>query len=206
MDASLTNHGRPCLLYEGFRFRLDRVTKSTKLWRCTKRACQARCKTQLDGSFISFTNHHNHEENSVRSIEVHKLRQGCKRRAADDLLERPSKIIGLELQNGTAEEGDMLPNDMIGIRRAVYRERRKKTPKLPKNREETHQCLRDYVLESSRGEAMIQVNDEDSGIIVFTTRTNLEFLCNEDDVLFFWRWHFQLLSKLLSAALHPPWF
>ncbi|KAL8585382.1 hypothetical protein ACOMHN_053472 [Nucella lapillus] len=132
MEASLTNHGRPCLLHEGFRFRLDRVTKSTKLWRCTKRACQAQCKTQLDGSFISFTNQHNHEENSLRSIEVHKLRQGCKRRAADDLLERPSKIIGLELQNGTAEEGDMLPNDMIGIRRAVYRERRKKTPKLPK--------------------------------------------------------------------------
>lgn len=133
---------------------------------------------------MSFTNQHNHEENSLRSIEVQKLRQGCKRRAADDLLERPSKIIGLELQNGTAEEGDMLPNDMIGIRRAVYRERRKKTPKLPKNREETHQYLRDYVLESSRGEAMIRVNDEDSGIIVFTARTNLEFLCNEDVTLF----------------------
>ncbi|KAL8594008.1 hypothetical protein ACOMHN_028994 [Nucella lapillus] len=136
----------------------------------------------------------------MRSLETHKLRQGCKRRAADDPFERPSKITNMELQAGSADIQEILPRDVHTVRRALYRERRKHTPKLPKTREETHQCIDDVEMQSSRGENMVLVNDRDTGIVIFATRSNLEFLCSEG-VLLFGDGTFQFCPK----TVHAPW-
>ena len=52
---------------------------------------------------------------------------------------------------------------------------------MPKSRQETHQALQQYQLVSNRGERMVHSNDEENGIIIFTTETNLALLC-EDEV------------------------
>ena len=66
----------------------------------------------------------------------------------------------------------------------MYTERRKQIPKLLKDRETTHECVSNYDLNSNRGEEMIQVNSVDSGIIIFTTRTYLELLCDRNVDIF----------------------
>lgn len=49
--------------------------------------------------------------------------------------------------------------------------------------EETHESLTEYSLTSTNGEKMIYVNDGSSGIIVFTTNSNMRYICQiESDV------------------------
>ena len=76
-----------------------------------------------------------------------KLRQGCKRKAVDDITERPHKPIIAEC--GETENDTLVPDDISTIRQAVYRVRRRTQPKLPKSREETHVNLKDYEFNST---------------------------------------------------------
>ena len=98
MELFTTQRGKPGLLYGGFKFRLDKTTNATKLWRCTKRGCQARCKTDLAGTVtLDLQNIHNHQPEQDEQLNRQKLRQNCKRKATEDHFERPSKIIRHEI-------------------------------------------------------------------------------------------------------------
>ncbi|GFS03737.1 ESX-1 secretion system protein EccCa1 [Elysia marginata] len=79
---------------------------------------------------------------------------------------------------------DLVPKDLIAIRQAMYRERRKKFPALPKTRQEVHEALQHYDITSNQGENMLHVNDTDSGIVIVTTRQNLEYLAIPDVRIF----------------------
>jgi hypothetical protein len=68
----------------------------------------------LDGRFD-----HNHSEPDERSIQRHKVRQECKRKASDEPGERPNKIIITEI-----DTTDLLPGDVKSVRQAIYRRRK----------------------------------------------------------------------------------
>jgi hypothetical protein len=96
---------------------------------------------------------HNHEIDEERTIQRQKLRQECKKRALEDITERPHEIIITEagkMENSASDR--LLPADVSSVRQSVYRVRRKTQPKLTKSREETHQSLNDCNLESTNGE------------------------------------------------------
>jgi fructose-1,6-bisphosphatase len=59
-----------------------------------------------------------------------------KRKANSDVSEQPSKIIRSELQK--VEENHLTENDLKSLSMAIYRERRKRHPTLPKSREDMH--------------------------------------------------------------------
>ena len=62
---------------------------------------------------------------------------------------------------------------------AMYRQRRKLQPNLPASMNETIDQLSSYDLQSSSGERMLHdVNPEDN-IFMFTTESNLKFLCGD---------------------------
>lgn len=180
MEKITTNKGKPCLLVEGFKYRIDKENKTTHLWRCIKRSCIARCKTDIDDLMIlDGKMEHNHEADDDRKTERHKLRQECKRKAEEQPTERPKKIIIAE--TGKIGNHELIPEDVSAVRQAVYRVRRKSRPKLPKSRAETHESLADYSLDSTNGENMLLVNDATTGIIMYSSRSNLEFI-SEDNV------------------------
>ena len=82
------------------RYRLDRTYAKSKTWRCTKNGYKARYRTDLEHSNVQFTNEHcDHETQSDRDMTVKEFRRNCKRRGADDLFKKPSKIMRQELQN-----------------------------------------------------------------------------------------------------------
>ena len=60
---------------------------------------------------------------------------------------------------------------------AVYRERRKKDPTLPKSRADVHECINNMAIETSKSEPFSLSNDAESGIIVFPCISTLEVLC-----------------------------
>jgi hypothetical protein len=52
MEKILTNKGKPGLIVDGYKYRMDKENKSTHLWRCVKRSCNARCKTDVKDLMI----------------------------------------------------------------------------------------------------------------------------------------------------------
>ena len=100
-------------------------------------------------------------------------------RGADDLFERPAKVMRREFSNGEAAP-DIHIKEMETVRKAIYNERRKFIPKLPENRQETHQCVEQFGLTSSQGENMLLKNNVESGLIIFSTLSSLRLLCRQD--------------------------
>jgi hypothetical protein len=97
--VSETNKGKKALLYEGFTYRIDFVLKSEDIsWRCTKRGCKAKLRTDKDIEMvISGKLDHTHEVDE-RKLERKQIRLSVKRKANSDVSERPTKIIRSELQ------------------------------------------------------------------------------------------------------------
>ena len=82
---------------------------------------------------------HNHDMNE-RKIESKQLRVMAKRKASDDISARSSKIIRQELQK--LDESNLQTKDLKNVAVAVYRERRRELPVLPKSRIEAHEALK----------------------------------------------------------------
>ena len=81
MEKFTTNHGNPGIIYDGFKYRKEKETSKSVLWRCVEKNCKSRCKTDTDiqmrlgGNF-----NHTHGEIDTRSVERQRIRQGCKRK------------------------------------------------------------------------------------------------------------------------------
>ena len=70
--VSETNKGKKALLYEGFTYRIGFVLKSEDIWRCTKRGCKAKLRTDKDIKMvISGKLDHTHEVDE-RKLELSK--------------------------------------------------------------------------------------------------------------------------------------
>ena len=73
MDHFKTNRGQLAILYECFRLRNDRDSKTANLWRC---------RTDLEDIMILEGRFdHDHVEEEDRTIERQALRQTCKQKA-----------------------------------------------------------------------------------------------------------------------------
>ena len=82
MEHFKKNRGKPGILYEGFRLRKDRDSNTANLWRCMKKTCKTRCRTDHDDTMILGGRFdHDHIENDDRTIERQSLRQTCKQKA-----------------------------------------------------------------------------------------------------------------------------
>jgi hypothetical protein len=172
--VSETNKGKKALLYEGFTYRIYFELKSEDIsWRCTKRGCKAKLRMEM---VISGKLDHIHEADE-RKLERKQVRLSMKRKANSDVSERPSKIICSELQK--VEENNLTENDLKSLSMAIYRERRKRHPTLPKSREDVHTALDGMTIETSKSENMCLINDQESGMIIFSCTSNLRVLCTQ---------------------------
>ena len=90
-------------------------------------------------SAMSAMSGHNHDMNE-RKIESKQLCVMAKRKASDDISARSSKIIRQELQK--LDESNLQTKDLKNVALAVYRERRRELPVLPKSRIEAHEALK----------------------------------------------------------------
>jgi hypothetical protein len=108
-SISETNRGKKSLLYDGFTYRIDSLLKSGDIsWRCTLKTCKARLRTESK-LLISANTEHNHDTDA-RKVERQQIHVSVKRKANNDIAERPSKLIRSELQTG--EEQHLTDNDL----------------------------------------------------------------------------------------------
>jgi hypothetical protein len=72
------------------------------------------------------------------------------------------------------KEENVRTGDIISARHALYRERRKRFPKLPESREEVNTALENLrPILTNKGEDFVLINDSVSGIVIFGTLVNL---------------------------------
>jgi hypothetical protein len=141
--VSETNKKKKCVIYDGFMLRVDRILKNNDIsWRCTNNKSKCKVRVRTDGEskvVMSATSEHSHDMNE-RKIESKELRVMAKRKASDDISARPYKIIRQELQK--LDESNLQTKDLKNVAMAVYRERRRELPVLPKSRIEAHEALK----------------------------------------------------------------
>jgi len=128
---------------------------------------------------IHMKNVHNHEADD-RKLERQELRMNAKRKATEDPTARPSKIIRKELTS--IDENFLHQDDLKNVSKAIYRERRKGHPTLPKSREDLHTTISNMTIETSKSENFLQINNLDNAIIIFTCCLNLECLCSVNEL------------------------
>jgi hypothetical protein len=96
----------------------------------------------------------------------------CVRHNSGDISQRPSKVIRGELQK--MDENLLNSRDLKNVAMSMYRERRKRFPKLPKSRLEVHKTLEGLNLQTNKNESFTLVNDAESGIVIFSCNTRMD--------------------------------
>jgi len=104
-----------------------------------------------------------------------------KRKAVDDINEKPSKIIHSHL---TQDVDTLTTYDLTLIRKNIPHARSSIMPKLPVDLNELHTSLDNmsHLLITNRNENFLLVNDNTSNILLFATETNLKFLSKVDTI------------------------
>ena len=162
-----TNRGKRSIICDGFRYRVDGILKSYVVsWRCSVTDCKAGIRTDSSAQTVFMQkNQHSHEPDEGKN-ERHQLRATAKRKATDDITQRPSKIIRRALQD--QQEEQLQPNDLRSVAMAVYRRRRKTYPPLPKSQSETYGVLPKMNIQTNKFEEFLQLNHPEQGMIIFT--------------------------------------
>ena len=124
-----TSKGKPAALLNGqFFFSLNiREQKFENMAMYTKRL-QGEIYHVIEYILHGMTSHC-HGKTRFRILKKKlQLRQSCKRKAEDDLTERPRKMIVTEGQS--MEKDGLNQRDIDNVRKAMWRQRRKHQPKL----------------------------------------------------------------------------
>lgn len=92
-------------------------------------------------------------------------------------MSRPSKLIHVEVATVPDSIDTLTSYDVSCIRNNLGRNRRAKLPALPKSTEDIQKYLMDTIIKTTKNEDFLLVNDPQSKIVVFSTRSNIEFMC-----------------------------
>jgi hypothetical protein len=111
------------------------------------------------------------------------LKVAAKRKATEDIPQRPSKVIRSVLCD--IQEDHLQPNGISEVQAKPCTEKGAKDIQVIPKVE--MMCLKPcevLSVKSSKGENLLQVIDSDHGIVIFTTTTNLNFLCSDISDIF----------------------
>ena len=125
----LSERGKKLIILDKFSFRKDKETKLGVTYRCTNRKCVASITVDKSEEVIlERRGAHNHAE--VENIGVKKIQNSIKRKATEDISERPSKIVNAGLRDIPLDV-NVTTKDILNIRQSLYRTRRGILPVLP---------------------------------------------------------------------------
>lgn len=179
-----SSRGKVVLLMGSFKFHFDRTLASEESrWRCRVPKCTAAIYTVGEELIVSKHNlNHCHDEPCNSTIQKAALVAALKRKATEDIGLTPKRLVHTVLKNTAFDALNV--DDIKNVKRAVYRERRKKFPKLPRCQREVHELLHSMrgQIVSTRQEDFLLANDMDANIIIFSCNTNLRHLCLSDRI------------------------
>lgn len=173
--------GKTLLVIDNFKFRYQKpLSGNVKRWACVKRDCKAFLKTDQNNEVLSSMQTHNHGSESLQIFNRKKLSNDLKRKAMDDISEKPSHLINTELQINHVDT--LTVGDTSLIRKNVYNARKAILPNIPSSIGDVHDALNAIIVETNKGENFLLVNDDASNIIIFSCHTNLRILCEMESI------------------------
>jgi hypothetical protein len=116
---------------------------------------------------------HNHEV--CKNLERNIITNSLKRKANEELSERPVKLIHKERERKTPTRSEKLNSlDIYSIRKRIYDARRQVVPQLPKTMHDIHEAINAIAVKTNRQEEFVLVNDATENLLIFSTTTNLK--------------------------------
>jgi FLYWCH zinc finger domain len=183
LKTTVSVRGKQLLVLDSFKFRKFKELKSGEIfWRCTEKRCTAKvftvgsentvCRSDLNHSHLA------DEKKLNRQIVCN----SAKRKAAEDIAERPSKIIHMAIKENVDQLNSLSVKDVTYIRNNIYHKRRQLQPELPQCRQEVFDVLDNLCIQTLKGEHFLLVNDRQTEIVIFACPTNLKILCSSVNI------------------------
>lgn len=179
----VSEKGKPLLVLNDYKYREKKVLKSgEKFWTCAVSKCNAKVFTLGSDNIISRKETlHNHEKD-IKKLNRQILSVASKRKATEDITERPSKIIHSVIKENTDTMNSLTRTDITYIRNNMYYQRRQVQPRLPSSISDVLHILPTLNLRTIKNEPFLLVTDKINNIVVFSCDTNLKFMCNSEKV------------------------
>lgn len=180
---ALSEKGKELIVIDNFKFRYHKeLSGGVKRWVCSFGSkCPAFLKTDGKSNVIvQLSDNHNHEPLCEKVLNRNLLSNAIKRKATEDINEKPSKLVHKELRNSDVDT--LTTVDVNCLRKNIYHARRKDMPKLPMDIQQVHTALESRNVVTNRKEQFLLVNDKINNIVIFSCKTNLEFLCSLDTI------------------------
>lgn len=179
-EIIVSERGKQLLAINNYKYGFQKSLKSgEKRWTCTNRKCKSFVLTLREGgSNVTITKHiqeHSHEA-SVGCLNRQIVSSACKRRAVEDLSEKPAKIIRRVFQENLPST--VTTSDVARFKRNMSNARRKMQRK---NIEETFHFLDEVNIQTHRDEQYLLSNNR-----VFSCKTNIRMLDKNYTNLFSW--------------------
>jgi hypothetical protein len=195
------NRGKDILEYNTFYFAYKTKTTNIIRWRCTQRKCSAKLFTTGENMTIvrDESVHINHDE---KNLNIYKINQLCKIKARESPYEKPANILRNVVQNSTISN-DTTTKDIFDLRRNIYNTKRKILPKFPVSLNEVHTVLLTMDIKTHTGESFISSNNSDQNIIIFSCKTNIDFLCKSETI--YLDGIFDYCPKLFTQLFYFTW-
>jgi hypothetical protein len=143
MSKMLSEKLKELRVVNGFKFRYHKLLSGgIRRWACTRKSCPAHIKIDVEGNTVESVLNHNHEPDTNKDLVRQQVSNKLKRKATEDICEKPSKLIHSELRR----EGisDLSLQDLEKIRKNMYEARTAILPPLPTTLEELHAVLNTY--------------------------------------------------------------
>ena len=119
---------------------------------------------------------HKHDADSEACLNRQILNNSVKRKAKEDLCERPRKLTHQELQSHDLDTY----KDITNISRDMHKARSSQLLPLPTDTEETHEPLSAVQVLTKSKEQFLLVNGSKKNNVTFSCKTNLQFLSSID--------------------------
>jgi len=85
------------------------------------------------------------------------------------------------VQNST-DSNVITTKDILDLRRNIYNTKRNILPIFPVSQNKVHSMLLTMNIKTHTGEPFILSNDSDKNIIIFSCKTNIDFLCKSETI------------------------
>lgn len=179
-DVMISEKNKTLIFINGYKFCFHKLLKNDiQRWKCFKKTCKSYTKLNEKNEILERPSEHNHKSDSIEILNRQKLSNNLKRKAIDDLYDKPSKLIHRELSNDVST---LTSYDLTLIRKNMHHARASVIPKLPNNLLDLHNSLKENI-KSNQDEKFLLINDYENNILVFSTITNLKFLSQVDTIL-----------------------
>jgi len=175
-NVMFSEKGKKIYIIEGYKFSFHKLLKNDiERWRCIHRSCKSFFKYN-ENQFIDQNLTHNHNCDSEKILNRQILNNNLKRKAQDDICEKPSKLLHSEIKNNDIDT--LTRYDCTLIKKNIHNARKNILPNIPQSYDEVHKVLNDLNIKTNRQENFLLINDNQYNIVIFCTVENLNFLSN----------------------------